>query len=490
MKAQIYRTLFSAALTLAFLFTSGCKKFVEVDTPPTRVSSENVYNDPDNATAVLTGLFARLSSSFSNGGIVQFAALTELSADNSILFDVNSNEEYRRYFHNNVNPLSNSGYWVAGYNLLYTINDAIIKLGNNTILNFDLKNRLLGEAYFLRAFDYFYMVNLYGDVPLVLTTRPQENAMLPRSPSAAVYGQISNDLQKAEELLNINYVSGNGISTTSERTRPNLAAVFALQARVFLYKKEYAAAEVAATKVINQTALYNFAPLGQVFLKNSKETIWALQSVTAGRNTYAGFLYPLTSAGPNGNDKPFYLSQSLIEAFEPGDVRKVNWIASVTVGAHTYNYANKYRKSFDASVTQPGQITEYDIMLRLAEQYLIRAEARNEQGNSAAAVQDLNALRTRSRDVTSVTLPNPLPNLPNTLSQADVRIAVLKERRVELFTEGGHRWLDIKRSANRDAIMATADASKGSIWEGYKALYPIPTSDILQNPALKQNTGY
>jgi hypothetical protein len=181
-----------------------------------------------------------------------------------------------------------------------------------------------------------------------------------------------------------------------------------------------------------------------------------------------------------------YASSQLMASFEPGDQRRYTWINTVSVDAKTYPYFAKYKAK-----TGSGSVTEYSIVLRLAEQYLIRAEARNEQGNMSGAISDLNVLRTRSRAEVTADIPNPLPDLSSSLTQEQIRDHILWERRVELFAEGGHRWLDLKRLNKVNEVMTTVTPSKGGgAWTAYKALYPIPLADILSSPVLKQNPGY
>jgi hypothetical protein len=132
------------------------------------------------------------------------------------------------------------------------------------------------------------------------------------------------------------------------------------------------------------------------------------------------------------------------------------------------------------------KMTEYFMVLRLGEQYLIRAEARAKQGNIGGAQSDLNVIRNRA-------------GLPNTTAsdEASLITAILKERRVELFCEWGHRWFDLKRLGKIDEVMniVTPIKSNGTVqWQSYKALYPLPLGDLfinnIQNPYLTQNPGY
>jgi hypothetical protein len=175
---------------------------------------------------------------------------------------------------------------------------------------------------------------------------------------------------------------------------------------------------------------------------------------------------------------PVYLSNQLLNAFEPNDKRKTNWINNVTVGSvptsATYYFAYKYK-----SATLNAPVTEYTMVLRLGEQYLIRAEAKAHQNNIGGSQGDLNVIRKRAG------LSNTTANEKNALLAA-----ILHERQTELFTEWGHRWLDLKRTNNIDAVMNTVAPTKGTTWNSNWALYPIPLYDIIQNPNLVQNSGY
>jgi hypothetical protein len=168
------------------------------------------------------------------------------------------------------------------------------------------------------------------------------------------------------------------------------------------------------------------------------------------------------------------ISQSLFNTFEAGDTRFTNWlrVSTTTTPAASWYFPAKYKSNIAG--------TEYNILLRFSEQYLIRAEARaNLNTNLSGAKDDLNAIRNRSG------LPNTTAN-----SQIDILTAVAKERRVELFTEMGHRFYDLKRTGAIDAVMTIAAPLKGGTWNSQKQIWPIPTSDIIANPNLTQAPGY
>ena len=478
MKKDTYKTLLFILFEIYSLFTlTCCKKFLDIDAPTTSTNAENVYEHDNTAIAVLTGLYAQMmNSDFYTGGITSISLLTELSADNLVLFSLNR-LEYLSYYQNSLNAdykntelLGN--YFSNLYPRIYTINAAIEGLTKTSSLTPLVKERLLGEAYFLRAFYYFYLTNLYNEVPLVLTTDYTKNTVIARSPTADVYRQMVSDLQQSQSLLKDNYVDASILKNTSERVRPNRSAASALLARVYLFNKNYAAAELAATEVINKTSQYKILPLNAVFLRNSTETIWALQPVKTGFNTDEGAIF-LMPEGPSGN-KLFYASPSLMASFEDSDKRLTEWTGNATSNGTDYPYIAKYKADANNNT-----VTEYNIVLRLAEQFLIRAEARAEQNNINGAQEDLNTIRQRAG------------LLPITAhDRSEIISYIFNERRVELFTEWGHRWLDLKRNSKINQLMQEAELYKGGDWQSYKALYPIPNTEISLNTRLTQNTGY
>jgi hypothetical protein len=470
------------------MFTA-CKKFVDIDAPPTRISTESAFSNDQTAAAVLTGVYAQLMSDFSSPSVYGTSFYAEVAADNLSLVDPNNNGGFNNYYRNAIDPNSYT-YWEETYKLIYTINISLKELEVTSRLTASVKHRLQGEAYFIRAFCYFYLVNIYGDLPLAVLPDQKVNRMLSRSPVSVIYDQINKDLTAAEGLLDYTYVGADVSQVTTNRLRPNLAAVQALQARSYLYQKRYAEAEVSATKVINQSMLYTLATVRNIFVMNSSETIWALQPVTIGENTKEAIVYLLTNPGIDISLQ-VYLSDELMNSFELGDERKNFWIETISydpgTGSKDYPYAAKYKQGPAAGSTA---INEYAIVLRLSEQFLIRAEARNEQNNTRGAVEDLNALRAKRRALPTSILENPLPALPVTLSKEALIPLILKERQTELFAEWGHRWFDLKRTGNIDTVMTLVSQARGSVWSNYKALYPIPLGDMLLNKNLTQNPGY
>lgn len=469
------------------IFISNCKKFVTIPSPTNSLTTDNVFSTDPTAISVLTNIYGTMTIPGGGSlytGISGLSVLSGCSADELTVFDVNNNpNDIPFYYKNTLTARTGTSLWNFTYQLIYNVNAAIDGLNSSTKISSVVKQQLLGEAYFMRGYFYFYLVNLYGDVPLVLTTDYKVNAGMARTPKIQVYTQIINDLKNAESLLNPNFVAGDAITATTERVRPNKWVAAALLARVYLYygnltneASNYVNAESEASSVIANTNLFALDTLNGVFLKNSKEAIWQLQPVydNTASNTPDGWVFILQPTGPNTSDHPVYLSDNLLNSFENGDQRKSNWISSVTVGGTSYYYPYKYK----IGAVNTGTL-EYSMMLRLAEQYLIRAEARAQQNNEQGAVSDLNVIRSRAG----------LPNI-NATDQVTVLTAILHERQVELFTEEGHRWLDLKRTNTINQVMNNVATQKGSSWSPNWALYPIPLTEIQTDPHLVQNAGY
>lgn len=466
-------------IMVAGLIGSGCKKMIEVDVPYTSFSGDNTFTTDATAIAAVTNMYARLgfasSSSTIDNAIPSITFCAGLSADELTLAPGISGS-LLQYYTNSLTPVSAPLYWNLFYENIYFTNAAIEGLTNSNTLTAAVKQQLLGEAYFMRAFSYFYLVNLYGDVPLVLTTNYQENSLMARTSVTTVWPQIIKDLEDARANLNNNYSGANALSGTAstERVRPNKGAATALLARVYLYLGDNANAENMATEVITNTTLYSITTLGNTFLKNNNnEAIWQIQGVTTGWNTHYARVFVLPAAGP-GSSYPVYLNKRLVNAFEAGDKRKDSWISGIKVGNDSFYYAYKYK-----SATLNATVTEYNTVFRLAEQYLIRAEARAQQVKLDDAKSDLNVIRTRA-------------GLGNTTAKTKDELlnAIINERRFELFTEWGHRWLDLKRTNKVDEVMRIETPLKGGKWEERDKSYPISNDELLANPNLSQTSDY
>jgi starch-binding outer membrane protein, SusD/RagB family len=465
----------------------GCAKFIEVGPPITSVNDGNVYEDDATATAVLTGIYISLSNDNSAGlsGLMSMNLFPALSADELTLYSTSVSEEVLGYYTNNIKSnLISTDFYGKSYATIFSANAALNGLNNSKSLTSSIKNQLLGEAHFVRAFCYFNLINIFGEVPLITSIDYNETALQPKADSVEIIDLIKADLKIAQNLLSQDYLDGSLKNISEERIRPSRAAATALLARIYLYIRDWNNAEIEASKVIENN-LYENVPLNVVFLANSKETIWSIKPVGSDNNanTGEGKIFILPDVGP-GDFHQYILSDRQRNAFEPGDQRYKYWVDSITVGTQTYYYPFKYKVP---DVVAPT--TEYSIVFRFAEQFLIRAEARIQLGNISNGITDINTLRARATDYT-VPVNNQLKALSTSLTKDAALQAVLHERQVELFTEWGHRWLDLKRTDKIDEVMSAVTPLKGGIWDSRWALYPFPLSEIRSNPKLLQNPGY
>ncbi len=217
-------------------------------------------------------------NSIGGGAGESITALLGLSADEFALYPnllQNLNETYTNSLSSNF-PLP---LWSNLYSCIYQANSALEGLNKSTTLSVPIKNQLIGEAIFIRAFCNFYLVNIFGDVPLITTTDYLSNQSLARTSTAEVYDHIITDLKRAKDLLTVDFLAPDG-SLTTDRVRPNKGAASALLSRVYLYTQKWDSAEAEASELI-QNSNYELLPdLNAVFLKNNKERYGTLSRVT------------------------------------------------------------------------------------------------------------------------------------------------------------------------------------------------------------------
>lgn len=445
----------------------SCTKYVETPTPKNELASSLVFTDDKTATASVTGLYSTMNAFNYFYANVLMNYLTAIQADDMYYYTNFAN--YDVFLQNNLLPSSQyvQSMWRDQYAYIYQANACIEGLTAAEGLSPAVKNQLLGESYFMRAFLHFYLVNMYGDVPLITSTDWRVNNVKPREKTAAVYTNIVSDLTEAKKLMGDDYPTG-------ARTRPNKAAATALLARTYLYNKQWALAETEANEVITNSRYALLKDLNTVFLANSSEAIWQLEpvNVSGGRNTWEGF----TSTPPTSTSTALFRldTLNLISKFEAGDQRLAKWtdFRKTTAGA-TYYLPLKYK----IRTVTTGVVSEYSMVMRVAEQFLIRAEARVQQDKLETGRADLDSVRMRAG----------LLALPTNLDKAALIRTVEQERKVELFAEWGHRWFDLKRTGRSATVLGPI---KGVNWQATDTIYPIPSDAIRTNVFLTQNEGY
>ncbi len=450
-------------LCIAANLLTACDNFTEVDLPSSQLTAADVFENRATANAAVVDIYTKIRDhGLLTGYPSGLSSQLGLYADELKFYGLSGTGQAN--FYNNALLASDSemsDLWNSSYNQIYSANAVIEGVTKSTGLSSTDKEQLIGEALFVRGLIHFYLVNTFGPVPYIISTDYRQNSVAHRNSETEVYAKIKADMEQAASLLPAEYIG-------SERVRPNKWAAQAMLARICLYLHQWDEASNAASAVLNQTDAYVWPTgLDEVFGKESASTIWQLMPAVAGANTYEGGTFIFTQGPPPS----LAISEDLVGAFSTNDLRKAHWLKGVTDGIETWYHANKYKEA-----SNTGSSIEYSIVLRMAEQYLIRAEARAHSGDLIGAKEDLNKTRNLAGigDTAAITAD-------------EIIAAVLQERRLEFFTEFGHRFLDLKRTGKLDQMLTPLKPQ----WGTTDRLFPIPESELLLNPnLLPQNAGY
>lgn len=438
-------------IILLALCLVSCRKLLTVSTPDSEQSADGVFSQDASADAAVADIYYTMGMYY-NGNLL--SVINGMTADEGGTL----NAYYQRYVNNSI-PSDDAQInliWKAYYRAIYRCNAVLEGLSQSQNLTPARILQWTGEAKFMRALCYYYLVTCWGDVPYITTTDVTQTALAYRTPTDSVYAWMQQDLLSAAGLLSDQYPG-------TEHVRANKWAAMALLARVALQNGDAAKAEYYATQVIN-AGMYRIGVPDSAFLYNSAQAI--LQIWTSDGYTLPGQMFI-----PLDDDASYYpLSADMMAAFENGDQRKVAWTRSFVYGSNTYYYPYKYKKRGVAT----GEDKEYLMVLRYAEQYLIRAEARTQQDNYTGAIADLNIIRANA-------------GLNDLDIGVDCMAAVVQERRAELFCEWGDRWLTLQRRGTMNQVLGTL---KPGFWKDWAAYYPIPQQERDKDPNLTQNPGY
>lgn len=377
-----------------------------------------------------------------------------------------------------------NGIWSYDYEGVSRANTAIDYLTDEEVmskLNMEssLKNRLLGEAYFLRAFYYFDLVTLFGDVPLLL--KPLQSfeeayEVAQRADKSTVWEQISSDLSNAKALL-----PNTKFSSESEKWRVSKGAVIAMQAKTALFNEKWQEV-ITFVSELEQLGFYNLNDnyfdnfsVTKEFAEN--EVIFAYDHQEGKTPNRGNGLCALAGWGfiaPRAN---------FIDAFEANDPR-----LPYTVDIENKN-VNKIFGTLDGSNKGNDDAESNRIYIRFADVLLWKAEAYLELGNFENSITIINKVRERARNSITVdgstppagTLPN--RNLTST-NKAEIMNWLMQERRVELGFES-HRFNDLKRWKKAEDVLNEYG------FQSKHYLYPIPQGEIDKSGgSITQNEGY
>lgn len=447
---------YSYIWTLAVTFTlSSCEKFLEID-PRISTSDQVTINDENSAHTAVRGIYNQLQSDGYYG--YTFQTIGFFSGDNieytgsQIVNQSLTNHSVRA----DLPALATA--WSAIYNTINRANNVIAKvpaLSVTPTFTDAVRNQLVGEAYFLRALSYFDLGRTWGGVQLVLVPTSSSNNLenLKRSSLADTYQQVLADLIKAEELL----------PNTTNRIRATRKTVWALRARYHLYREEWKEAITYASKLIDDKSNYNLlTPYSSFFADNASgtnESILELYYTTNVVNTQAYQWQPSTKGGV-GWIRPSMGIVNLLNNKSIAGTRQ-SLISKVVLNGVDNWFGNLYYRT---NGTDPA------FLIRIAELYLIRAEAYAQDNDIAKSLADLNVIRKRA-DIQEL----------NIADKATLLLAIEQENRIEFAFEN-HRWYDLVRTRRAKTVLG--------IDEDFRLLLPIPYAQILIDKNLEQNPQY
>lgn len=475
----------------------------------------------NGAVTAVNGIYAQLTNGNLYRGGNQLIAVDYASDD--VLDDpqaVSAGYSAVDYFELPANNGMTFSIWDDFYRLIYRSNLVIDRvpainfptafLTNGTGTSF--KSQFIGEAQFLRAFAYFNLVRLFGDVPLrTAEIKSATEINIPRAKVADIYAQIEKDLTDAAVNLPGSYTnSGNG----NERGRVTKWAALGMLADVYLTQKKYTEAKATALRVIQNTNGFrlntaykdNFFPLNGGN-ENTQESLFEIQFSSTGFGPtgtapqgqgFSGLMGPTTDiVGGNpalaryrptdnvsliGNEPGF--TGGLIQEYETGDIRLTDNFAIGRAGNGAMIYLTKKFYEVGRGSTGNGNYPVY----RMAEMYLIYAEATNELGApDVQAIDYINQLRRRGFGLPLNVVA--ASDIAAVQTQTSFRTIVRSERRKELAMEN-KRWFDMLRYGFAFMQDALVTKQKRIRFDQNKMLFPIAAVEIIQNPLLTQNPGY
>lgn len=433
-----YKLFISVFLLLTLL---GCEDFLDKE-PVDSITDQTAITNLEGAQAALDALY-----NIFGGGVIPPAM------DDAI----NGNPGDDPFTLHAVQPEDVGSAWNISGQSIHRANNIIQKVPGLSTLTDSQKRQFISEAKFIKAFTYLNAIYMWGDFPWIEEIDYRIVQNLPRTPVEEIFTNLTSDLIEAKQQLPESYNESG-----ETRTRITKGAATALLARTYLYQGEWPQAEEQATEVINNS-LYELTEYQNIFIKNSPESILELWSDPF-THSGGGVTYFPPSLGGQYALIP---TEKIINAFEVGDLRK-------NVALNTDDQGLPYIFKF-RDVDRTGNFQERKI-IRLAELYLIRAEARAKQQNLSGAADDINIIRSRA-GLSPITASD----------QPSLLAAIEQERFVELCFETGHRWIDLARTGRIDEVM---EAFSPQTWDATDKLLPIPQAEIDLNPNLTQNPGY
>ncbi len=484
------------------VFTSGCKKFLDEDLRGQR-SDQQFFQTSDDAELALTGVYNVLSFSNADNRIWVFG---DVASDDAAKGGIPGDQADIGLI-DNFNILTDNGNLETVWEIYYEgVARANKLLDNIDGIDMDPERRsqIKGEARFLRAYYYYWLVNIFGDIPVHTTTPTPEELQRPATPASEVWSQvIIPDLTEAGSLLPDSYSGG-------ELGRATGMAAHAFLARAYLFTEQWELAEDAALEVVN-SGLHNLALVYKdnftAATKDNPEVIFAVRHLGGQDPMLANRLNQWFAPRANNGYGFNVPTQDFVDEFEKTAEDVYDPRLDYTVGREGQPWLDE-GVMFDPEWSPTGYLQKkylqplaevpkelkaegelHYIFLRYSDVLLMLAEALNEQGKTAEAEIYLNTVRQRARESYLYdpdlpgygTIPDGLlPNVTGS-TQMSLREAIRHERRVELGFEF-HRYFDIIRYGETYANEAFED--KENFNYSTHRNFPIPQSELDTNSEL------
>ena len=462
--------------------------------PKGELTSDNFFLDATQAEQAVNATYAHLRNF--NVHVFSYIGITDIASDDADKGSVPGDAGFLQDINDFTFDANNSavnGIWSGYYQGVFRANQVLANVPNID-MDEDRKAQLLGEARFLRAYFYFFLVRTYGDIPLIDRPLNPDEYRQARVPVAQIYDFIEEDLNFAIANLpeKSEYVA-------TDLGRATSGAAKAYLAKVHLFQNDYPAAFQLAQEVINsgEYDLYpNYEAIFRSEGEHSSESIFEVSTVALEQGGGASQFNEVQGIRGNPNNGWGFNNPSadLIAAFEENDPRlgatvifNGDTLSSGEVVMADPNMGANARFSKKAWVPERPPIgfgnSGANIRLfRYADLLLIAAEAANELGNSSEALNYLNQVRDRARQGNTEILAD-----VTTTNQPELRAAIWHERRVELAMEQ-HRYFDLVRQGQAQTVFNNL----GLNWTPNKhEVFPIPQSEIdISAGILTQNQGY
>ncbi len=512
-------------LVASLLALSSCEDFLTLD-PQGETNTDNYYDTDINAITAVNGIYDLIGASEGQGPDWQwmdhhyeffFGSMTSDDSEKGSKPGDKTDLIQLIEWNFDGNFTISKPFWIHGFWGVSRANGAIDGLRKSTTLSPELKERLLGESYFLRGYYYFYLLRHFGALPLFDGTPPTSSyGKIPRATLHETFEFIVADFERAAEAL-----PNKSDYAPTDLGRATRGAALSFLSRVLMYQAGVDA-EVSDTRAIwdrvysatdevitsgEYSLVADFGSMFEAGTKNCSESIFEIQTSESGidgglpESTGTGYCnFQGNRAAKDGANTGWGFNnptQNLVDAFDPSDPRLsstvygIGFNGGVLYGAvqnydraqQSTNYLNR-KAALSATPATPKGTQFNVILMRLADVYLMRAEAAYNRGDEAGARADVNFIRSRARHSTlckgfnegsADSYPTPVDavNLPDiSASGADLQLAIWKERRLELAMENLRTWDLIRQGRFLDTIERVKDLDRESNGSDDELRYP------------------